>query len=697
MKLNLETPKAFQLDANRQGLRSSASATTSTWPRPPGRGRRQGGVNALLKSSLAVVFLCASAFGQSGFPFIDVRSFGAIGDAVFVNSCAIATGATLLTCTGSDGKGFTSASAGKRIGIMGAGNSDGYRNTLISTIASYVSSNSVILTNAAVNSITAYSALYGTDNCAAFGSATQSSTAVYTGIYGNGLLAGRELYIPGGTYLTTCPLYVRNNMTAIGAGQAGTQIILLSAVNNLNSYTAATVNFNTPEINPVICANGNATAGANTCTDDSQSLGATGSTAVYDLLVDSFASKTVGILATSVGCRTGQNASGIFLVDDWLESYFGIVAFRANIGTARGIVADAGSPYPITLIGDGLADRSSQTYGWLISESHFFATAAWGVWIDGMQDINIDNNSFEANQQAGVVLYSPQGYTTRRLNIVNNLFIAPKSSAAAYHIGLGANCIDCSIVNNKFSNSPTYDIYANNPSPAKPPTPTSLTVLTNLTLSGNTFTSGALQAKPASPYASIYTDVGTTGNMVVRGNVWNSPGVYAISGARSSTVSTDLEENKCFNPFTMYSPSNTSAYQNGCFYLTNNSSITTARNNSTTSSGATKYPTVVFNQPSSLTSSGNSSDYSGCAVCIFSTGSGTVSSFNELATNYGTSGAAAFKPINSAGGFAVGSDAATGARSPLVGHAACIKATGPPVVIGYCTKPVGSDGTCPCN
>lgn len=39
----------------------------------------------------------------------------------------------------------------------------------------------------------------------------------------------------------------------------------------------------------------------------------------------------------------------------------------------------------------------------------------------------------------------------------------------------------------------------------------------------------------------------------------------------------------------------------------------------------------------------------------------------------------------------------TTASAPTVGHASCIKAAGPPVVIGFCSSVVASDGTCTCS
>jgi hypothetical protein len=45
----------------------------------------------------------------------------------------------------------------------------------------------------------------------------------------------------------------------------------------------------------------------------------------------------------------------------------------------------------------------------------------------------------------------------------------------------------------------------------------------------------------------------------------------------------------------------------------------------------------------------------------------------------------------------IGSNYAPTVASPTVNHAACIKAAGPPVVIGYCSTVVDSSGACTCN
>ena len=60
----------------------------------------------------------------------------------------------------------------------------------------------------------------------------------------------------------------------------------------------------------------------------------------------------------------------------------------------------------------------------------------------------------------------------------------------------------------------------------------------------------------------------------------------------------------------------------------------------------------------------------------------------DLATFNGTAGQLQDSGIPSATVATVG--------TPTVGHASCIKSTGP-VVIGYCSSVVASDGTCTCN
>src|SRR5208337_3258533 len=89
----------------------------------------------------AFTTLAASDERSSLFPVIDVRAYGAVGDAVQVNNCSGVAGMHTINCADPLGKGFTSASVGKLIGITQAGTSDGYENTLITTISSFNNAN----------------------------------------------------------------------------------------------------------------------------------------------------------------------------------------------------------------------------------------------------------------------------------------------------------------------------------------------------------------------------------------------------------------------------------------------------------------------------------------------------------------------------------------------------------------------------
>src|SRR5208283_5399041 len=238
-------------------------------------------IGSVTPNTVAATTLTAGDSSTKLFPFVDVRAYGAVGDAVQMGSCSITAGQVQLTCNGPYGKGFTASSVGKLIDVPQAGatvaNSD---NSLITTIATYIDANHVTLRAAAVATVSGGTATFGTDNASAFCAVTQCTQAMYLGIFANGILSGRELYIPGGAYLTSQPLYCRENLTCRGAGQGGTQIILASLQNPLPA--PATVNFNTPNITPTICL-GNATAGTGTCSPDLYSNGATGSLAVYDV------------------------------------------------------------------------------------------------------------------------------------------------------------------------------------------------------------------------------------------------------------------------------------------------------------------------------------------------------------------------------------------------------------------------------
>src|SRR5208283_67792 len=554
-------------------------------------------------------------------PYIDVRADGAVPDAVQL-SCSITSGSYALACSGPYGKGFTPAAVGKLLAVRGAGakvaNTD---NSLITTIATYVDSNHVTLNAPAQNTASRAMTVFGTDNGVAFCAATQCTKPMYTGIFGNGILSGRELYLPGGAYVTSQPLYVRENMTARGAGQGGTQIFLLSLQNPLQP--PATVNFATANITPVICL-GNATAGTGTCSADLFSNGATGSVAAYDITVTNMGANTVGILATSQGQRGGDTA-GVYVYHNWFQPYYGFVGWHTLATSVDGNECDT-SHVCITGSGDGSATPVN-AYGWQISNNQLGNVFA-GIWLDGMQDLVISNNNSQ-NYQYAIWIYSPlRRYTSYRILINGNDLGGTNPSFASQNlIEFGGPCVDCSILNNHLSYSGNHDINLE----------TAASGTTNLLISKNHFI--------GSRWSSISTNTVTSGSWVGEGNVWNNPGQYAVF---SGNMNVKFDNNTCVSPFHVNLPTSGGAnpYENGCFFFTGSTASTVeASNNSVTSPGSAKYPALnLYGAGISITglTSGNRSDYSGCAVCDYSGGSGLHTSLNELVTNYGSSGAALF-------------------------------------------------------
>ena len=103
-------------------------------------------IGSVTPNTVAATTLTATDSITSLFPYMDVRAYGAAGDAVQLGSCAITALSSQLTCNGPFGKGFASSSAGKTIIIRGAGAVNGPYSPLITTIASYVSPTTVNLT-----------------------------------------------------------------------------------------------------------------------------------------------------------------------------------------------------------------------------------------------------------------------------------------------------------------------------------------------------------------------------------------------------------------------------------------------------------------------------------------------------------------------------------------------------------------------
>ena len=664
----------------------------------------------------AFTTLTANDFSSKAFPVIDVRNYGAVGDAVQVNSCNITATSFTLTCSDPYGKGFTSGSVGKTIQVPLAGTSDGYGSPLVTTIASYISASSVTLTAAAVNTPgSAVNVTYGTDNGTAFCNATQCNSATYTGIYGDGILSGRELMIPGGTYLTTKPLYVRNGMKVNGA-ISGTQIILVGGAYKLTAPASGI--FATAHVSPAICAGHNDGTGG--CVSDATSNGTTGQTSIHKILASVPYVRTPAILITGQGGEAGAFS----ITDPWTESYYGIVAYHTNYTTIDKFTCDTGTTICATFVGDGTDTGSSQWYGNKITNSNL-GLGQVGVWVDGTKDLLISNNNFnycfshqESFSTACVWMYSPESYTSYRVSLLGNNFLsnAPTSGAVQYFTEFAGPCVDCSIENNTFAYSGNADVIFDN----------AATGTKGLKYIGNQ------SSYCAQVSGSCFSAAGSaTGDYTMLGNTWTNPGGYA---AFSANMNAKLIANRCVNPFTVSNPASANAYDRGCWDFTGVTGITVdAANNTVISSGTTNCgatcPAVSFNGSSATITSythDNMSPYHAtCDVCLFTGSSNLAVSYgSETATNGGGSGAAAFLSLTTAGGLTVARNATVGGTMGVTGNfsvgggatvsntnllpqatatqtagqVVCIKTTGPPPTYGTCTALTAATGVCgTCN
>ena len=303
-----------------------------------------------------------------------------------------------------------------------------------------------------------------------------------------------------------------------------------------------------------------------------------------------------------------------------------MVAYKTGIGKIDGLVGDVGY-YGAVLVGDGRSDPTTASYGWQIVNSQP-GLVPWGIWIDGMSDVLITGNSFGYNKTDSILVYSPQGYSTYRLNVTGNSFTSNPAHPTGTYIDLESPCMGCSITGNTFAYSSLQDILL-----ASGASGTS-----NLIVSHN----NSLKMQRLFLNATTMT----SGSWIGDGNIIDTPGYY---GVFSGNMNARLDNNVCANPFAVSAPLSGNAYQSACFLFTGSSATTVeASNNSVTSSGGTKYPAVNLYAafaPISGSTSGNRSDYSGCAVCNYSSGTGLVTSLNEVASNYGSSGSALFGPV----------------------------------------------------
>jgi len=461
-------------------------------------------------------------------------------------------------------------------------------------------------------------------------------------------------------------------MTCRGAGHGGTQIFLATLSNPLPS--PATVNFapvggfnGTAHVPETICL-GNATGGANTCTVDGAA--ATGSESAQDITVSSFGSNSVGVYSAGF--------SGVFLINIWTQNYYGIVGYYNIVENITGFVCDT-STICITAIGDGRLLSPFQGTNWQIEDSSFGVHQV-GVWLDGMSDTVISGNIFQ-EYGYGIWVYSPQGYSSGRLIMSDNSFLFSFSYGLQSAIRIANPCVGCTILGNQF-----YGIEQDILLEGTPPSGSVLTVSKNHTQSPQ--------------YSFFSASLVTSGTLLMEGNIIESPGQYC---AFIGNLTARVDNNICTNPFMTTAPTGGGAndYENGGFFLTGNTAYNfEASNNSVTSSSATqcntspnkKCPAVgIYEQSNNIegSTSGNRSDYTVAVTDFSNSGSGLRVSFNEIVSNYGSTGLSLYSPLTSPGGLGIpgGLDNAGLCSMPAVGGVRNI---------GHCTSVLGVGGTCTC-
>lgn len=643
----------------------------------------------------------------SSFPYIDIRAFGAVGDGVQLTHCSITSGTPNLSCpNGPSGKDFTSCVVGKLIAVKGAGatvsNTD---NSLITTIKTCSDATDVVLnanasatTNGGCWATGCGETYFGTDNATAFCNATQCSSSIYTGIFGDAVLSGRELYLPGGFYLTSKPLYCRNNMTCIGAGQGGTQIMIASLAHPLAA--PATVSFNTNTLTPTICFGWNNGTSGN-CAADGAGVG--GGYAAYDIVATSVGAQTTGVFGNAVVTPVLHNI--------WTQSYYGFACYLCLQVSVSGFVNDT-STVGIALIGDGSA-TPSRSYGNQIVDSQF-GYPKYGIWLDGIQDTIIANNNGQSGQGGGYFtwIYSPSSHSSYRINVNGNSLVNSNGGAGGTNwVELDNPCIDCSIIGNQFALSNGNDIVVNNNG------------TTNLLIAYN--------HSYAPQYSFFAASTPTAGNWIGSHNVVESPGQYGIF---SGNMSAEFDNNTCSNPFTVHAPINGLVFDNACFLFTGSVASTVVANANTELSsgtpctGSTKCPAIGIDGAAAeitASTSNNTSDLNGCAACYYDNHSGISTSWLERSHNYAATGDALFiTKLDPVAGVmivpgtttlsitAIGTSLSIGgggtiANSNLLpqatatqtaGQVVCIKTTGPPPTYGTCTALTAGTGACgTCN
>ena len=543
--------------------------------------------------------VAATALTTTQFPVIDVRAYGAVGDGINVQNlpgggtCSYTAGNSAVTCVNTI---FAAGDVGKTLWAPVVGTVGG-NNYLVATITAVASATQITVSPAPSHTQAGDGTFYGTDNATAFCTIANCTSATVPNRFQLGVNAGREIYLPGGSYFTSHPFYLRSGYMLRGAGQTGTQITLFSPVNQ-----------------EVICESGNASGGTDTCTVDLYANGATQTTEVNGVLLrDSTEdASTVGILVPS-----GSGEGAFYISRVWTLTSGGGIVVNQGGGHITNVTCDfATGGDCILLNGGGPGGNQASTQ---INDVAAYGPPQSCLHLDGVTLVTVTNFHCYYPQAYGFYIHSGNGYTSNLVTIADSqVQVATGAPTNVLPYQFDSACVGCKLINSTATGATVESLQLNHSG------------ITNFQAVGNTFQNDGLNG-----YSSAYINAAGNNILFAENKFINSGGYAVYAGAGNIK----FINNTCTNPFVKAAPLSGNPYQQGCFYFTGGSSFATveARGNSTDSNS---YPVVSVYSSAIIDSSDNRApSYSGCAVCTNNNGTAVYgSTINERAQNYGSSG-----------------------------------------------------------
>ena len=254
--------------------------------------------------------LQADDLSSKNFPVIDVRAWGAIGDGKFIpDNCSMTAGSNVVTCSGTSASApfvatappFSASDVGKTFWMPGAGNAG--RTTIWSQQFQLCKCLAGEVVSQCIEYGARSSATYGHDNYAALCAVSNCTSATVPNNWYAWPRNGKQIHVPAGMYLTSHPLYVRNGDMWWGDGETASNLRLMSATNDLF----------------VMCVDGNASAGTDTCTGDQFSAGASQTFTVKGFFLSN-GTMNADMTHGPTGIYVPPEASAYKLVDNWFDT-----------------------------------------------------------------------------------------------------------------------------------------------------------------------------------------------------------------------------------------------------------------------------------------------------------------------------------------------------------------------------------------